>query len=82
MEIRLRTDLMPPLEERRRLRNAAGLSGVELATAIGVSPASVYAWEKGTRKPTGLQRRAYRQALLDLARWKGEEDGQGWSNDS
>lgn len=66
MEIRLRTDPTPPPAERRRLRIAAGLTGVELATAIGVSPASVYAWEKGTRTPTGLQRAAYVRALQEI----------------
>jgi DNA-binding transcriptional regulator YiaG len=77
MEIRLRTDLMPPPEERRRLRIAAGFTGAELATAIGVSSASVYAWETGRRTPTGLQRSAYLEALSGIVR---QLDARGFSD--
>jgi transcriptional regulator with XRE-family HTH domain len=63
MKIRRRTDAMPPPEERRRLRIAAGLTGVELAAAISVSPASIYNWETDKRTPTGLQKAAYLEAL-------------------
>jgi DNA-binding transcriptional regulator YiaG len=63
MRIQIHSDPLPAPEERRRLREAAGLTGVNLAAAIGVSPASVYAWETGARTPTGLQRTAYLKAL-------------------
>jgi transcriptional regulator with XRE-family HTH domain len=66
VDIRLRTDAMPPPEERRRLRIAAGLTGIELAAAISVSPASIYNWETDKRSPTGLQRAAYLRALDEI----------------
>lgn len=66
MDIRLRTDPMPPPTERRRLRLAAGLTGVELAAAISVSPASIYNWETNARTPTGLPRVAYLKALNEI----------------
>ncbi len=66
MRIRIRSEVMPTPPERRSLREAAGLTGIDLAIAIGVSPASVYAWENGTLTPTGLQRVAYLKALRDI----------------
>lgn len=66
MELQTRQITLPTLPERRRLRTADGLTGVELAVAIGVSPASVYAWETGRRTPTGLQKAAYVEALRRL----------------
>ena len=73
MEIEIRQEKLPPLSERRRLRAAAGLTGIELAVAMGVSPASVYAWETGRRTPTGLQKAAYLEALGQI-RAELEED--------
>ena len=67
MEIEIRQEKLPPLSERRRLRAAAGLTGIELAVAMGVSPASVYAWETGRRTPTGLQKAAYLEALRQIS---------------
>ena len=46
MKISIRHDTLPSPTERRRLRTAAGLTGIELAVAMGVSPASVYALQK------------------------------------
>jgi DNA-binding transcriptional regulator YiaG len=66
MEIEIRQESLPPVPERRRLRAAAGLTGIELAVAMGVSPASVYAWETGRRTPTGLQKAAYLEALSQI----------------
>ncbi len=76
MDIRLRTDAMPAPEERRRLRIAAGLTGIELAAAISVSPASIYNWETDKRTPTGLQKAAYLEAL-DRIREQLEARGTG-----
>ncbi len=73
MEIEIRQENLPPVAERRRLRAAAGLTGIELAVAMGVSPASVYAWETGRRAPAGLQRAAYIRALKTI-KAKLEED--------
>ena len=67
MDIKIRQQKLPPLAERRRLRTAAGLTGIELAVAMGVSPASAYAWETGRRTPTGLQMKAYREALRQIS---------------
>lgn len=58
---------LPSLEERKRLRFASGLTGAQFAATIGVSSATVYAWERGDREPTGLQRDAYAVGLLELA---------------
>lgn len=35
----------------RDLREAAGLSQLQLAVALGVSVSAVYKWESGTNKP-------------------------------
>ena len=67
MKISIRHDTLPSPTERRRLRTAAGLTGIELAVAMGVSPASVYAWETGRRRPTGLQKSAYVEALRQIS---------------
>ena len=57
---------LPSPSERRRLRVDAGLTVAQLATAIGVAPASVSAWEAGERVPQGIHRAAYAQALETL----------------
>ncbi len=76
MKISIRHDTLPSPTERRRLRTAAGLTGIELAVAMGVSPASVYAWETGRRTPTGLQKSAYVEALRQIsAELEGPGDG-------
>ncbi len=75
MKNSIRHDTLPSPTERRRLRTAAGLTGIELAVAMGVSPASVYAWETGRRRPTGLQKSAYVEALRQIsAELKGAGD--------
>lgn len=66
MSIKIRSEPLPTPMERRRLRIAAGLTGIELAAAISVSPASIYNWESNTRTPTGLQRVAYLKALNEI----------------
>ena len=62
---RLKTDPLPTFDERRQLREAAGLSQADLAFAIGVSPSAVHTWET-KREPKGLQRVAYVKALRDM----------------
>jgi len=56
---------LPAATERRRLREAAGLSGASLAALVGVAPATVYGWESG-REPRGLLRDAYATVLKRL----------------
>ena len=57
---------LPDFAHRREIRRAGGLTGYELAAVIGVSPASIYAWEID-REPCGLNRAAYAVALESLA---------------
>jgi DNA-binding XRE family transcriptional regulator len=71
---------LPTQRQRRQLREAAGLSRSNLATIVGVSPESIYNWEKGG-EPQGLHRRAYAAALSELDAIATEEAA-GWANDS
>lgn len=67
MRNRLRTPAtLPSPDERRRLRERAGLAGSSLAAQLGVAPATVYGWEAG-REPSGLLREIYADALEQLA---------------
>jgi DNA-binding transcriptional regulator YiaG len=75
-------EALPAPDERRRLRQSAGIPIHVLATRIGVSPASIHAWERTDREPTGLQRRAYRRALLKLSDYTSKEANRIWSGDS
>ncbi|WP_427920448.1 helix-turn-helix domain-containing protein [Streptomyces sp. cg40] len=58
---------LPPPKERRRLREAASLTQAQLAERVGVSRATVRAWETGRTSPRGRKRDAYAQLLNDLA---------------
>lgn len=42
----------------RQLREAAGLTQLDLANRIGVTPVTVYNWERGRYEPKALQLRA------------------------
>ena len=42
----------------RQLREAAGLTQFELAVKVGVTPATVYNWERGRYEPKATQLRA------------------------
>jgi DNA-binding transcriptional regulator YiaG len=48
----------------RRIRLRAGLSLAEVADPVGVTPAAVYRWEVGDRRPRGEAALRY-LALLD-----------------
>lgn len=50
--------------EIRDLRTRLGISRVELARRLGTTATTVYRWEAGLRRPTGL----YRRDLLALAK--------------
>ncbi|GFH36076.1 sigma factor-like helix-turn-helix DNA-binding protein [Streptomyces pacificus] len=57
---------VPPLpspRERRRLREARALSEAQLAEVLGVTEATVRAWETGRGGPRGRKRRAYAKLL-------------------
>jgi DNA-binding transcriptional regulator YiaG len=57
---------LPSLEERRRIREAAGASQADLASVMGVSQATVDRWEKGTACPRGRHARSYADLLEAL----------------
>lgn len=57
------SDDLPPPAERRRLREAAGLSQTQIATALGTRREAVGSWEAGQREPRPPQRAAYARLL-------------------
>lgn len=58
--------------EIKELREALGLTQVQLAKMIGVSPCTVQAWEQGKRKPQpGAADRLVALRLIQDARWEG-----------
>jgi DNA-binding XRE family transcriptional regulator len=61
------SDDLPPPAERRRLREAAGLSQTQIATALGTRREAVGSWEAGQREPRPPQRAAYARLLEGLA---------------
>ncbi|WP_405692846.1 helix-turn-helix domain-containing protein [Streptomyces sp. NBC_01185] len=54
---------LPSPVERRRLREARALSEEQVATAVGVTPATVRAWETGRASPRGRRRTAYARLI-------------------
>jgi DNA-binding transcriptional regulator YiaG len=61
------TDDLPPPAERKRLREAAGLSQTQIATALGTRREAVGNWESGRTDPRPPQRAAYTRLLEGLA---------------
>ncbi|TDC06617.1 XRE family transcriptional regulator, partial [Streptomyces sp. 8K308] len=58
---------LPEPAERLRLREAAGLSRPDIASAFGVSTSTVTGWETGRSEPTKQRRAAYARLLEGLA---------------
>ncbi|MFG2354658.1 sigma factor-like helix-turn-helix DNA-binding protein [Streptomyces sp. NPDC048521] len=58
---------LPPPKERRRLRVSRSLTQAQLAARLGVSRATVRAWESGRRVPDGSGGEAYARLLTTLA---------------
>ncbi|MFC5152830.1 sigma factor-like helix-turn-helix DNA-binding protein [Streptomyces amakusaensis] len=54
---------LPSPKERRRLREAKSMSEQEVAAAVGVTKATVRAWETGRSEPRGRRREAYAKLL-------------------
>ncbi|MGW8768427.1 sigma factor-like helix-turn-helix DNA-binding protein [Streptomyces sp. NPDC055815] len=54
---------LPTPKERRRLREALALSEEQVAEAVGVTKATVRAWETGRSAPRGRKREAYARLL-------------------
>ena len=63
---------LPTPEERRRLREEAGLSVRTFANALGVSPSTVARWETGEREPNGPFLFVYVDGLRTLAKVRRE----------
>ncbi|GGR69753.1 helix-turn-helix domain-containing protein [Streptomyces roseolus] len=64
---RSRSGDLPEPDERRQLRERWGLSTRQVATAFGVTPATVRSWERGRSAPRGGRKEAYRRFLAGLA---------------
>lgn len=47
-----------PMKTIRELREAAGLTQLQLANALGITPGAVYSWERGRNEPKASQLRA------------------------
>ncbi|MEU5719538.1 helix-turn-helix domain-containing protein [Streptomyces sp. NPDC020403] len=69
------TDRLPSPKERRRLREARALSEEQVAAALGVTPATVRAWEKGRTSPRGRRRVAYARLIGSTAPRTAAPDG-------
>jgi DNA-binding transcriptional regulator YiaG len=65
---RYRDRHLPPPDERRRIREALGITQRELAEVLGVERATYTRWELGSRTPRGTDAERYRQLLQRLAR--------------
>ena len=59
---------LPPPPARRLLRERAGLSQLDIATALDVTTAAVSRWETGNRTPRGGVLQRYVETLDRLAR--------------
>ncbi|WUH88788.1 helix-turn-helix transcriptional regulator [Streptomyces sp. NBC_00433] len=60
-------EALPPPAERRRLREAAGLSQAQVAKAVDTRREAVGNWESGRTEPRPPQRAAYARLLEGLA---------------
>ncbi|MEV6116220.1 helix-turn-helix domain-containing protein [Streptomyces sp. NPDC052109] len=60
---------LPPPAERKRLRQAHGLTLDEVASALAVRRATVSGWEAGKTEPRPPEREAYARMLRQLARF-------------
>lgn len=61
------TDDLPPPAERKRLREAAGLSQTQIGAALGTRREAVGNWEASRTQPRPPQRGAYTRLLEGLA---------------
>ena len=70
--VQARSRQLPAPAEARRIRQESGLSLKEFARLLGVGAASLSSWETSRRRPTGLRRDRYVQALELLERHSAE----------
>ncbi|MFI6015479.1 helix-turn-helix domain-containing protein [Streptomyces sp. NPDC051243] len=68
---------LPPPSERRRLREACSLTQAQVAARVGVSRATVHAWEHGRTSPRGHRRESYAQLLDSLAKETAAQEATG-----
>ncbi|NUK69289.1 helix-turn-helix transcriptional regulator, partial [Streptomyces lunaelactis] len=64
---------LPSPKERRRLREANSLTEEQVATAVGVTRATLRAWETGRTNPRGHRRDVYAQLLAGFEAEEREE---------
>jgi len=57
---------LPPPDQRRAIREAAGASLADVSTPLGVTPQAVRLWELGQRTPRGNHLLDYLDLLNDL----------------
>jgi HTH-type transcriptional regulator/antitoxin MqsA len=65
-KIRARRDLPSP-SSRRQIRQAAGLTQMDIARAIGVCRPVVARWESGERRPNAEHAQRYLELLDSIA---------------
>ena len=58
---------LPPPQQRRAIRKAAGVSAEELGALLGVTEDAVFTWEIGSRNPGRKVRDRYAEVLALLA---------------
>lgn len=62
----------------RRLREEAGMTQLQLANAVGVTPVTVYNWERGRYEPKASQLRSLSRVLgvsMDDIHFEGPMEG-------
>ncbi|MFD7899390.1 sigma factor-like helix-turn-helix DNA-binding protein [Streptomyces sp. NPDC059743] len=57
---------LPPPKERRRLREARSMTEKQVASAVGVSRATIRSWEAGRTAPRGRKAESYAKLLAAL----------------
>ena len=60
-------DELPPAEDRKAIRELAGLTLDDVATALHTDSGTLSRWESGARKPSGPSKVLYGLALERLA---------------
>ncbi|MFF3321440.1 sigma factor-like helix-turn-helix DNA-binding protein [Streptomyces sp. NPDC002889] len=62
----MRATPLPPPKERRRLREAKGLTEEQVASALGVARVTLRSWEMGRTNPQGRRREVYARFLAAI----------------
>lgn len=60
--------VLPPPDERKRIREDAHVSQHEMARALGVSWTAIYRWERGSRPRQRAHEVGYADLLAELKR--------------